>query len=357
MNRYVNLLTPLEVGNVLLKNRLTASPATPHFIQGTEPYPTEKWITMLANRARSGAAAVCVNHLEQATVQMSMDVDNHGDHFSNMDWQQTSMHNYLCQMIDAIRYYGAVTMYHLNENMLRTKDMLPPGPGPGKGPSKGEQPSEPAPPPTPNFDDPKVIQSTIDDALKTAVFFKTLGFQMLSSRIPQSSKMHTKFCLEFADALKQTLGQGYPIEFYTMGTESGISVAHNLELARMLEGKIDIFTVRYGILDWQHPTGFTSTREAPSPCLELASILTQDTHLRGAKLKIGISSGIHEPDFAEHIIASEKADMIVMGRTWISEPEYVQKLNEDRGEDVVPCVRCNKCHFPNTSERFRNPWS
>lgn len=362
MNRYMNLLTPVEVGDILLKNRMTASPATPHFIQGTEPYPTEKWITMLANRARSGAAAVCVNHLENATTQISLDINNHGDHFSNMDWTSTSTHNYLCQMIDAIRYYGAATMYHLNENMLRTKDGPPGGSGgPGKGPGPGDGPSKgnvhkgpPKEPPKPNYDDPKVRQAIIDDALKTAVFFKTLGFQMLSSRIPQSSNMHLLFCLEFADALKQTLGNGYPIEFYTVGIESGISVQHNLELARALEGKIDILTVRYGILDWQHPTGFTSTRTNPSPCVDLSSVLTGDAHMRGAKLKIGVCSGIHDPDFAESLIADEKSDMIIMARTWLSEPAYVQKLAEDRGDDITPCVRCNKCHFPNTSERFRS---
>ena len=55
-SRYQHLLSPVEVGNILLKNRMTAAAATPHFIQGTEPYPTDKWITMLANRARAGAA-------------------------------------------------------------------------------------------------------------------------------------------------------------------------------------------------------------------------------------------------------------------------------------------------------------
>ena len=61
--RYPHLLSPVQVGNVLFKNRMEATAATPHFIQGTEPYPTEKWITMMANRARNGAAGVYINHL------------------------------------------------------------------------------------------------------------------------------------------------------------------------------------------------------------------------------------------------------------------------------------------------------
>jgi thioredoxin reductase len=157
-----------------------------------------------------------------------------------------------------------------------------------------------------------------------------------------------------ADALKSSLGKDYPIEFYVDGIESGIPVQQNLELARALEGKIDVLAVRYGIQDHQHPTGFTSTRSHPSPCVDLASALTQDIHLRGGKLLVGISSGLHDPDFCENLIRSEKADLIIMARTWICEPDYMQKLQEGRGEDVVPCVRCNKCHVPNGSDSFRS---
>lgn len=55
--RYPHLLSPVQVGNVLFKNRMEATAATPHFVQGTEPYPTEKWITMMANRAKTAPPA------------------------------------------------------------------------------------------------------------------------------------------------------------------------------------------------------------------------------------------------------------------------------------------------------------
>ena len=63
-NRYAAMLSPVQVGNVLMKNRLLSSAATPHFIQVTETFPTEKWITLMANRARNGAAVIHINHLE-----------------------------------------------------------------------------------------------------------------------------------------------------------------------------------------------------------------------------------------------------------------------------------------------------
>ena len=43
--RYPNLLSPLKVGNMVLKNRMTSAPSTPHFLQGTETHYTEKMST------------------------------------------------------------------------------------------------------------------------------------------------------------------------------------------------------------------------------------------------------------------------------------------------------------------------
>ena len=220
-----------------------------------------------------------------------------------------------------------------------------PGPGgPGGGPAAMRA----------KFKDPKQRQAVLDDLVRSAIWYKKLGFQMLTTRISQASGSDKEFCLAMADALKSSLGKDYPIEFYIDGIEAGNSVQKNLELARALEGKIDVLAVRYGIQDHQHPTGFTSTRNNPSPCVDLATALTQDIHMRGGKLLVGISSGLHDPDFCESLIRDEKTDLVIMARTWICEPDYIQKLEQGRGEDVVPCARCNKCHVPNGSDAFRS---
>ena len=56
--KYQNLLSPIKVGNIVFKNRLTASRSSPRFIQGSESYPTEALITHFANKAKNGAAMV-----------------------------------------------------------------------------------------------------------------------------------------------------------------------------------------------------------------------------------------------------------------------------------------------------------
>ena len=58
--KYQNLLSPIKIGNTVFKNRLTASPSKPHYIQGAEDYPTDGLITHFANKAKNGAALVTV---------------------------------------------------------------------------------------------------------------------------------------------------------------------------------------------------------------------------------------------------------------------------------------------------------
>ena len=39
--KYKHILSPLKVGNVILKSRLLSANALPHFLQGPELYPSD----------------------------------------------------------------------------------------------------------------------------------------------------------------------------------------------------------------------------------------------------------------------------------------------------------------------------
>lgn len=106
--RYQALLTPLKVRGTILRSRMMSSASTPHFLQGTEPYPTEKIITHFAQRAKSGAAAISVNHFHQDNIPFpGRPIDNPPGHFNLFDLQDYTAQNYFCQLLDAIHFYGA----------------------------------------------------------------------------------------------------------------------------------------------------------------------------------------------------------------------------------------------------------
>ena len=81
--KYRGLLSPVRIGNVVLRNRLIATPSNPHFIQATEKWPTEALITHYANKAKAGAAIVTCkgNNPVKTTDPHSLSLDIHrGEH-------------------------------------------------------------------------------------------------------------------------------------------------------------------------------------------------------------------------------------------------------------------------------------
>ena len=418
MSSYKHLLSPVEVGGVLLKSRLTAQPSTPHFIQGAEPFPTEKWITLMANRARNGAAAVTIGHMERGTKQNTA-IDDYGSHFSTMDFTSTSAHNYLCQMIDAIRYYGAYAMTNVSGTCPMSEAELEelmdkierggaggmmPGPGPmgggsprRKGPGMGG-PGGPGGPPSMremlkrmpesmradavirsgvNYLTKDQLHRIIEDSVKNAREYTKLGFdyfcihhayrnnlgaQFLSpltnhrtDEYGGSVANRSRFTLELFEALRGVYGKDFPMEVIVSGEEAGgITVADTIEFAKLAEGIIDVIQIRHGEQDPQHPLGYTSTKEDPCPNLAVTAAVKEAIASYNGKLKVCATAGLLDPDFDEAVIRDGKADMISTARLFICEDDLARKLIEGRGDDIRPCIRCNKCHVPNGEEKFRS---
>lgn len=60
---------------------------------------------------------------------------------------------------------------------------------------------------------------------------------------------------------------------------------------------------------------------------------------------------INDPDQAEEIIASGKADMVAIGRGQIADPEFVNKVRAGRAADITRCIACDQGCY----DQFNNP--
>jgi hypothetical protein len=49
-----------------------------------------------------------------------------------------------------------------------------------------------------------------------------------------------------------------------------------------------------------------------------------------------------------------KNRLIAMARAFVSDPDIGRKAYEGRGEDVVPCIRCNKCLVSSNADPYVN---
>ena len=356
MQKYSNLLSPIKIGNVVLRNRMIATCGSPHFVQGPESWPTEGFITHYANKAKGGAAVV--------TCKGASPVLNCTDsHASMLDIYTGANQHYFAQMADAVRYYGAmpsILIMPLSGIMIHGIDASDDiwceyVEGDGSVPMKGKAAT---------YD---YLQRCSDEYAKEAKIAKGLGFGMcfmhmayrlmLPGRFlsPYSNRRtdefggsvenRARFPKLICDKIKAECGSDFIVEISCSGAEPeltpGVTVEDTIELARVMQGSADIIQIRGTWIDPSQPT-YLNPKEVPHR--EVASRITHACHEQGINTKITIVGGAYDLNTAEDILASGDADFIGSARSWISNPDWGIKAMEGRDDDVVPCLRCNKCH-------------
>ncbi len=340
--KYKTLLSPIRIGNTVFRNRLFAAPTGVHALQGGEPYPTQALIEYFANKAKGGAALV--------TVHGMFDRDKFdGQHIA---WDGTVLHNqhYLSQMADAIHFYGAkASMEIRGENREGYYDVV-------EG-LTGFASSTPSKEMTPEIMD-EIAESYAD----TAAIAQRCGFDMCMIHMAYASpgparfisphfnkrtdeyggpiENRLKFPIMVFDRIKERCGKNFLIEFRVSGAEpqfdDGIKVEDTIAMSKILEGHVDMLHLHGGEMWSAHPTCFAGA----APFVPVA----EQVRKAGSPIPIVAIGGIQDLDEIEEILYSGKADIVSMGRGWIADPFIGMKAYEDRGADVVPCIRCMRCH-------------
>ena len=119
--------------------------------------------------------------------------------------------------------------------------------------------------------------------------------------------------------------------------EGGYTMDEGVEFLKMAEPYVDIVQFRAGEADPNHPIPF---EQEHTPFLKYA----ENAKKKGLKMKVACVGGFHYFDDVEAAVAEGKVDIVSAARAFISNPDYVQLMQEGRADDLVPCLRCNKCH-------------
>ena len=153
-----------------------------------------------------------------------------------------------------------------------------------------------------------------------------------------------RFMLEVIGRIRAHCGPDLPIEVRMSGTEladeqGGYTLADGVEIAKVLDGKVDLIHVSTG---GGHPSGGTVMHPSmflPHGCnVYLAAEIKKHVHTPVATV-----GSLSEPDKMEEIIASGQADLVCMARALIADPYLPRKVMEGRPEDIRPCQRCFNC--------------
>ncbi len=346
MYKIPKALTPVRIGNVLLKNRIVSAPTTMHSLSNGELYPTEDAISFFESRARAGVGMVTV-----AGLKVGKDVADDGQNTA-WDVNQPNHRNKLMELVERVHFYGAKISMELI-------GIFPEGYTVSDGCSimgwaTGHEITREA------------MEAFKEEWAQAAADLVDCGFdailihaghsvplaQFLSPLTNKrtdeyggSTGNRCRYLIEILDAIRARVGKKLLIEVRISGTEfeeGGIDIDEGIRIGELLQDHLDILQVSAGMhnpkwMTWVHPCGFRPPM--PNVCVAEAFKKTGKFHVPIVTL-----GAIDSLESAEQIIADGKADLVTMARSLIADPELIHKGMAGKTEDVTPCIKCMRCH-------------
>ena len=378
MQNYPNLLKPIVIRGFTLKNRMISANSLPHFLQGPETYPADGIITHYANRAKSGAAIVTCMGINDFNKDKHMPMNTDGPHFPDFHLYDPQSQNYLLQLTDAIHYYGSIACmgFFVASNKYPILVQENPMDEGHLEFTQVECPMEPIFDPTPeDFEryhqaardavrklDVETMEKVAESYAQQCKILKFLGFDMASIHMCYRTQIMTKFlspltndrtdeyggspenrarfCLMILKKIREAVGKDFIVEILISGEEDkygGYTRDDMVEFLKLAAPYVDIAQIRASDADGNHPTNYEPLEV---PTLDTAAYIKS----KNTGVLITTVGGWHNPDTCEKALAEGKLDLVSMARAWVSNPDYGKLIYEGRADDIVPCLRCNKCH-------------
>jgi 2,4-dienoyl-CoA reductase (NADPH2) len=151
-----------------------------------------------------------------------------------------------------------------------------------------------------------------------------------------------RLVVEVVQAIKQATGGDLPLTLRISGYErvpGGRSLHDTQRIApELVRAGVDAFHVSGGVIDRLTTQMVTGSHYGPAHNLAAAEAVKQVVDV--PVMTVG---RIHGPELAERILAEGRADLVVMGRPLLADPELPAKAREGRLGDLRRCVSCQSC--------------
>ena len=150
-----------------------------------------------------------------------------------------------------------------------------------------------------------------------------------------------RFAIEVLQEVREAVGPGFPIEFRMSGSElfeGGYDLEEGVRIAQQIEPYVDLIHVSAGT----YQRGFGDTH--PSMFKDHGCNVYRAAEIKKhVSVPVATIGGLNDPEQMEEIIASGKADIVYMARALLADPFLPRKVEENREEDIVRCLRCYTC--------------
>lgn len=343
--KYSNLMKPMKVGGVILKNRIISSPIDSHISK---------------EKATGGASLIVLGEGFIANDTRGRIAPRNENPF------QIDQRNIAIQTRETLEFWrqgGAlvsIELLHCGEfGSFAKSDYV-------YGSTDGIR-----------FHDKAIIKALTEEKMEeicdeyyqSALAARTMGFDMVTAHFGHgwlvseflsgtwnqrtdeyggTYENRIRFPRRVLESIRKAVGPGFPIDMRINGKDWVGDGTKIEDVARFLqdmydEGLVDMANITVGT-DMNLKGNVRMTTHPVSPHMvniELSRYVKEHT----SGIPITVVGAIHTPEEAEMIIAEGYADAVWIGRSMIADPKWAQKAIEEKAEDITPCLRCLYC-FP-----------
>nr|WP_306446426.1 FAD-dependent oxidoreductase [Odoribacter splanchnicus] len=149
-----------------------------------------------------------------------------------------------------------------------------------------------------------------------------------------------RFAKELIEAVKDGAGTDFPV-IYRYGLShfipGGRTIEEGIEMAKLLESYgADALDIDAGCYDsWYLP-------HPPGTIKAGAFAYLAEKVKKVVRIPVITSGKISYPEIAEQVLEKDSADFISLGRPLIADPYWVRKVEENRTDEIRPCIGCHE---------------
>ena len=153
-----------------------------------------------------------------------------------------------------------------------------------------------------------------------------------------SPENRARFPRMVAQAVRSVVGPNFAVGMRFSADDmlpDGNTLSDTLHTLEYLADDIDVFNVSSGLTD-----SIWYTMDAMSLEDGWRSSMAEEVRNTFGK-PVMVAGNIRRPETAESILAEGKADIILIGRGHIADPDWTWKAQNGMAEDIRPCLSCN----------------
>lgn len=367
---FKNLLSPIEIKGVEIKNRIALAPMNTLFSMDNRGYVNEQILAYYAARAKGGCGLIITECV------LGTRLASHYPFSSNLHLYNQSFMAGLAELAETVHAFGSRVFIQMSIGFGRQGHALdgahPPAPSaipmelspfhmPKSFPkviAKFPQALQAAQGHIPyemSVDEIRREQDEFANSCRFAVIAQFDGIelhaphgylehQFLSPRSNKRTDLYggslqnrMRFLVEVYMKVREAVGPDFIVGMRMSADEhmpDGFTHEEALEVARVMESLgIDYFHLSdgsYEALSYFFPD-------------EDGAMLAEAANFKQRLSIPVICPSIHDPQAADKAVASGKCDIVSLGRQMFADPEWGNKVAEGREDEIVRCLRCNEC--------------